>query len=666
MADTQIVGSVSSEDGITWKLHPGNSASGLKGNTPYKVRPVGPEKTVTTLPEVNLQTMTASVSPNPPAAGQPFTVVFNVAPDTAPGLTGTGITRSGTAPASGNVVINATKAGFNPLQVTSATQPAVAPAATGGALTLFQGSVFLEIPNITAGYPEPILELTALTRNGADITAEMIGTDEIPDAVKTTSSTYSATWTITNGVGAGETITRTLVVAAAAITPTVEPVPARLYASQTPAAIPNIDTFLNNTNYSSGTAQLQVNGENATTETVLAEGDVVSVLVTGSGNLFRRWTLSTVEYALKFVSKGAGGWVADINDLIPSSTFFDLGFDEVTKSTNRGLIGSRPVHMADPYITLDGEVFEVHVPEPWINLYSAGPITYEYQWRRNGSVTGMLTAAARGKTYTKVAADAGTTISCSVTARDSINASSPILSSNSIAVPAAQVFEPYTALPGHYRFQSGSNIGNVPTTWDDLDIGAAHPDRDILVNAGQIGLNGGTVTGATIVAGGQTIPMTLVRSQATGATTPSTHIAVYHAKVPLGTTASITMTTSSTTSFRYIDYRRGVKNTISGQGSASTGTGATLASVEITGATVGHKVLAFHARPSTGDVRWTGATEIYDLDPTGGTTKWIAAADGVVPEGGTVTVQTRMFGGVPPNETVANTQSALIVIAAGE
>lgn len=77
-------------------------------------------------------------------------------------------------------------------------------------------------------------------------------------------------------------------------------------------------------------------------------------------------------------------------------------------------------------------------------------------------------------------------------------------------------------------------------------------------------------------------------------------------------------------------------------------------------------MLAFSARPSTGDVRWTGANEIYDLDPTGGTAKYISAAEGAVPEGGAATVQTRLYAGPLPNETVANAQSALIVIAAGE
>ena len=49
MADTEVVGSVSSEDGINWTLHEGLTATGLKGNTAYKVRPVGPEFEVTTL-----------------------------------------------------------------------------------------------------------------------------------------------------------------------------------------------------------------------------------------------------------------------------------------------------------------------------------------------------------------------------------------------------------------------------------------------------------------------------------------------------------------------------------------------------------------------------------------------------------------------------------------
>ena len=593
--------------------------------------------------------ITATLSPNPPAAGQPFTVTFSQVPDTSPGLTGTGLTRTGTAPASGNLVITATKAGYNPFSLTVATTPADAPTATGGSLTLSNGSVFLEQPTAT-GYPDPTVTLTTLTRNGTNVLGELTETgDEIPDAVKSTSSTYSATWTISNGVGTDVVVTKTLVVEAAGITATVEPTTTRLYAGQTPAAIPSIATYLDNANYSSGTAQLQVNDANATTDTVLAEGDVVSVLVTGSGNLFRRWTLSSVEYALQIFNKGVAGWSVNINDLIPDNTPVTLGWDGEETTTTRNAIKAGPVPHIEPTITQDGETLTINNPGPWINEYSAGAVQPVYRWRRNGAPI----PGGTFKTYTLVAADAGTTLTGQVTAHNANNDGETGFTTNGIAIPAAETFEPYTALPGNYQFQA--TTANT-STWADLDIGAAHPDRDILVAAGHLGAVT-TVSSVTIVAGGQTIPMTLVQAQASIAASPNTHLAVYHAKVPLGTTATITMTTTNNSVFRYIDYRRGIKNVVSGQASAGTAGSETTASVTITGATEGHKLLAFSARPGAANgIAWTGATEIYDLDPTGGTNRNISAAEGVVPSGGSATVSYLASG---------TTQSALIVIAAG-
>ncbi|WP_103171622.1 hypothetical protein [Paracoccus sp. SY] len=612
-----------------------------------------------TLAASNLQTITATLSPNPPAAGQSFSVTFSVDPDTAPGLTGTGFTRTGTAPASGDLTINATEPGYAPFEWVIATVPAVAPAASGGSLQLSDGKVSLVEPNVTAGYPEPTTTLTALTRNGTNILAELDENGEIPDAVKATASTYSATWVISNGGAPDVTITETLEVAAAAITAVSEPTTARLYAGQTPAAIPNIAAATNTANYTSVagvvlSAQLQINGENATTSTALATGDVVSVLVTDDDGLTRRWVLSTVEYAVKFTDKGAGGWAVDINDLVPGTTNVTIGWDGETTTTTRNAIEAGPVVHIEPTISLDGEVFTVSNPGPWINEASAGDISYTYQWRRGSTnITG-----ATGETYTRVAADAGTTTTCRVTATD-LNGST-VYTTTGIANPAAQVFEPYAAVAGApYRFQA--TTANT-STWT-VDIGTAHADRDILVCGGQIGANGPTVTGVTIVAGGQTITPTLVREQSSIATSPNTRLRLYHAKVPLGTTADITLTTSANTTFRFIDYRRGVGNTISAQNGGGTDAGTSQVSAVLTGATAGHEVLAFHARPSTPNVEWTGVTEAYDIDPTGGTNRYISAAEGFIPETGELTVATQTRGSAGG---ASNAQSAFIAIAAGE
>lgn len=62
-----------------------------------------------------IPTLTATVTPSPLIAGQSFQIVFSAAPDSATAnvtLTGSGTTRSGTAPATGDLVIGATKAGY--------------------------------------------------------------------------------------------------------------------------------------------------------------------------------------------------------------------------------------------------------------------------------------------------------------------------------------------------------------------------------------------------------------------------------------------------------------------------------------------------------------------------------------------------------------------------
>lgn len=532
-----------------------------------------------------------------------------------------------------------------------------APAAAGGLLQLADGKVSLVEPNVTAGYPEPTTTLTAVTRNGADIMAELDEFGEIPDAVKSTASTYSATWVISNGVAPNVTITRTLEVAAAGITAVAEPTTARLYAGQTPAAIPNIAIATNTANYTSVagaivSAQLQVNGEDATTSEARATGDEVSVLVTDDDGLTRRWVLSTVEYAVRFTDKGAGGWAVDINDLVPGTTNVTIGWEGETTTTTRNAIEAGPVVHIEPTISLDGETFTVSNPGPWINEFSAGDISFEYEFRRND--TPIPGARSEAPSYNRVAADAGTTTSCRIYATDANGTTH--YTTTGIANPAAQAFEPYTALPGNYRHQVGS-ISSGETTFSNIDIGAEHPNRNILVVGGQIGTNGATVAGATIIAGGQTIPMTLVRAQASAATTPNTHIALYEAVVPLGVIAEIKITTSGVTQFRFIDYRRGVGNVISAQNGGGTSGGASTTTVALSGATVGHKLLAFHARVTSPNVEFVGATETYDTSPSGSTSNYIAAAEGVIGAGGAASVQATTSG---------LGQSALIAIAAGE
>ncbi|MGN7870959.1 hypothetical protein [Paracoccus sp. 22332] len=104
-----------------WDFRPGTGTgtfevTGIDPGTEIEVRLAGPlvETTTLTAPRI-----AAIVSPNPIVAGQPFTVVFDVVPDTVTpaGLTGTGSIRSGVGPAGvDRLTIRATADGREPLE----------------------------------------------------------------------------------------------------------------------------------------------------------------------------------------------------------------------------------------------------------------------------------------------------------------------------------------------------------------------------------------------------------------------------------------------------------------------------------------------------------------------------------------------------------------------
>lgn len=101
----------------------------------------------------SVQTLTASVVPNPIVMNEPFTVTFNTAPDSVTSssnvtLTGTGTTRTGTGPATSPVTLGGTKAGYQPYSATITVDTAViTPNAAITTAQLYDGQTVGDIPN---------------------------------------------------------------------------------------------------------------------------------------------------------------------------------------------------------------------------------------------------------------------------------------------------------------------------------------------------------------------------------------------------------------------------------------------------------------------------------------------------------------------------------------
>lgn len=111
-------------------------------------------------------TLQATITPNPLVAGQSFTITFNATPDEVTSsvtLTGTGNTRSGTAPASGIVTIGAAKADYTAYSATFEVSPALPD------LIVTPSSIFA-IANVDAASEPETLALASPTAP-----AEMMG-----------------------------------------------------------------------------------------------------------------------------------------------------------------------------------------------------------------------------------------------------------------------------------------------------------------------------------------------------------------------------------------------------------------------------------------------------------------------------------------------------------
>lgn len=89
--------------------------------------------------------------------------------------------------------------------------PLVAPVLAGGAIEIDGTDIVLVPPQITAGQPDPALDLTSLTRGGIDVRTEIVD-NRISDAAP---GVYVAVWTADNGVGQAAVRTASLTKAAA-------------------------------------------------------------------------------------------------------------------------------------------------------------------------------------------------------------------------------------------------------------------------------------------------------------------------------------------------------------------------------------------------------------------------------------------------------------------
>lgn len=606
-----------------------------------------------TLAAENLQPLTYQVSPDPIAAGQPYSVTFNAVPDSTTGLTGTGLTRTGTAPASGNATFTAAKAGHVPVDASIATVPAVAPAASGGDIQWDGDTVTLVPPAATAGYPEPTRTLQTMTVAGVSRLADLDGEDLPGVQASASSQVVSASWLFSNGVSPNATVTRTYTIPAAAITATVEPTTARLYEGQTPAAIPGIATATDTANYSSTggiilSAQLQVDGVDATTSTVLAPGNIVSVLTADDDGLTRRWVLSTVEYAFAITPEMGGAYRSvDINDLLPGAHPVSLTWDGVTTSISRNALEAAPVNHMAPAIAIEGETFSVTGNGLWWNSSTGGVPTYTYQWLRDG----VAISGATGATYTRGGSDAGADTTVRVTATDANGSGQAV--SNAIENPGAP------AASVSYVSRSASSDFTNSRTFAGMDFGAEAATRDILVIAGQVGTGSATVTGVTV--GGVTATRVQVSVGGTlqnGVLSPNTglvYLSLWKARVPTGTSGDVVVTYSSNTASGFATVIRGENlASVIAFGTPINGPAIT---TTLSGGTAGRKAFGVTLATNGTAVSWTNGSEIFDEDALA-LGRWKSLAETTVAGDGTAAMTATRDSG-------SGSQTSMIVFSAG-
>ena len=150
--------------GLTRTLTPNDAGTLNIQATKADYQPVNANRTV----EAAAPTISMTSSPDPIVANEPFTLTFTPAVDSADSsvpLTGSGTTWTGTAPASGPMAITATKAGYQPFEVSRTVDTAViTPNEAISVVQLYETQTVGNIPNFAT-----INSTSYFTRTGRTI-----------------------------------------------------------------------------------------------------------------------------------------------------------------------------------------------------------------------------------------------------------------------------------------------------------------------------------------------------------------------------------------------------------------------------------------------------------------------------------------------------------------
>jgi hypothetical protein len=217
---------------------------------------------------------------------------------------------------------------------------------------------------------------------------------------------------------------------------------------------------------------------------------------------------------------------------------------------------------------------------------------YTYQWKRNGAVIVGATAI----TYVLVAADGGTTITCTVTAINMGGGTSAETAAVSAMSPSKSFIEGRTAVTAGTTTHTAVSFG---------EIAPAGEKRYVVVCIAYEDLSSArTITSVTV---GGIAATRVIRSQADASLSGSE---IWIADVPTGTSGTISFTSSANRTSISV-YR--VMNITSATATstaiiATSGNGPANLSV-----TTGDVVLAVQATFGTTDVTFTAVTEDYDV-----------------------------------------------------
>jgi hypothetical protein len=132
------------------------------------------------------------------------------------------------------------------------------------------------------------------------------------------------------------------------------------------------------------------------------------------------------------------------------------------------LSAAQPVNTAVPAITTDGSPAVGETVSCDTGTWTGSPTSYAYQWKRDG----VAISGATGSTYTIVSADAGTALTCTVTATNGVGSASA--TSGAVAVPAAPVNTVAPAVTTDGTPATGETITSDHGTWTGTGITYAY------------------------------------------------------------------------------------------------------------------------------------------------------------------------------------------------